>query len=83
MCKEIDLKEGSDYTLTGLMNYLNKTYKHKTFSDKKSKKKFILADIQQYAERGYLPDKYGGQKIEIIKSDKIGIKILRLKNKEK
>ena len=67
--------EKNEYTIQSLIIFLNAKFKCK-----KSGKKFNNSDIAQYERRGYLPYRYGGDKI--IAYDSMGVKLLRLE-KEK
>ena len=74
--KKIVLHKDSDFTPSTLVRWLNETQHVKG-----SGKEFTIRDVQQYTLRGSIPRQYGGQSIEIIEEDSIGIKILRLKTK--
>lgn len=67
-----------DYTFTGLCNYLNDKYGSKRIDGKETGNEFNHQDIQQYCRRGYLPKKYGGHTIEVIKDEHLGITLLRI-----
>lgn len=73
----IELKEGRDYTMSALVKALNKEY-----GSKRSGKEFTLGDIQQYVRRGFIPRLYGGQDIEVVENEKVGVKVLRLISKK-
>lgn len=62
--------EKNEYTITTLIEYLNKNYK------KKSGKPFNHSDISQYLIRGYLPYRYGGELLTI--KTESGIKVIVL-----
>lgn len=49
----------TQYTLTGLKDYLQKN-----FGDKNSGKPFNDQDVAGYVKRGKLPDHFGGDKIK-------------------
>lgn len=72
--KRIVLRVGEDFTPSALVRHLNDC-----FESKGSGKTFTIRDVQQYTLRGFLPKAYGGNSIEIIRQDKIGIKVLRLR----
>jgi len=65
----------SEYTIQSLIIFLNEK-----FGSKKSGKPFNNSDIAQYERRGYLPYRYGGDKI--IATDSMGVKLLKLKEDE-
>lgn len=69
----MDNNVGKEYTPLTLCKYLNNM-----FGGKKTGKKFNAQDIQQYERRGYLPKKYGGNKIDSYKHPTLGIKVLKL-----
>jgi len=69
----IKLNPETDFTPSQLRDWLNKTY-----STKSTDRPFTNSDIYMYTKRGYLPDVYSGAKIEIVKTENIGIKVLRL-----
>lgn len=72
---KIELDTETDFTPAALRDYLNNRFKNKATG-----KKFTMQDIQQYVLRGIIPPSYGGGfKVEVIESDEIGIKILRVK----
>lgn len=73
MGETVKLTEKRDFTMTALMNYLNKEY-----GGKRSGAEFNVRDIQQYTIKGRVPKAYGGKKIKVIENKIIGIKILRL-----
>lgn len=73
MSKEITLTEGSDFTMTALMHHLNNEYKAK-----RSGELFNIRDIQQYIIKRRIPKIYGGQKIEVVNNEQMGLKIFRL-----
>lgn len=76
--KHIDLSH--DITQTELMNLLNKKFAKKSFSTKTGEPvKFNQQDIQGYVTRKQLPNKYGGNKIRVIKPNN-GIVLLRIKD---
>jgi len=72
--KRIVLRVGEDFTPSALVRHLNEC-----FQSKSSGKEFSIRDVQQYTLRGFLPKAYGGNNIEVIQQDKIGIKLLRLR----
>ncbi len=77
--KHIDLN--LDLTQTDLMNLLNRKMGGKKFSTKKGKMSLFTAqDVQGYVERGQLPDKYGGNKIKVIKNPGSALVLLRITN---
>jgi hypothetical protein len=61
----------NEYTIKSFIHYLEKKY-----GSKISGKPFNASDICQYQMRGYLPYRYGGQKI--VCTDKFGVKIITL-----
>ena len=76
MGKTITLTEGKDFTMTALMDHLNKTY-----GKKRSGEPFNIRDVQQYIIKGKLPEIYGGEKIKKLDNSEIGIKVFRLSKK--
>jgi hypothetical protein len=70
----IKLNSDTDFTPAQLREWLNKKY-----GSKQSGKLFTNQDIFMYTKRGYLPPVYSGAQIAILKTNGIGIKILRLK----
>ncbi len=77
--------EKHEYTTEGLILYLTGKYK-KINNDnpsgtKKPRKKFTKDDIGQYLIRGYLPHRYGGNKITSKKIS--GIRVINLWLSEK
>jgi len=73
MSEEITLTEGTDFTMTALMHHLNNKYE-----SKRSGELFNVRDIQQYIIKKKIPKIYGGQSIELINNEQIGLKIFRL-----
>jgi len=69
----IKLNSGTDYTPAQLREWLNEKY-----GAKQTGKPFTNQDVFMYTRRGYLPDKYSGAKITVIKTGSIGIKLLRI-----
>ena len=69
----VKLNSKTDYTPSQLKAYLNKKY-----GGKLTGKPFTNQDVFMYTKRGYLPPVYSGAKIEVINSEGISIKILRL-----
>lgn len=63
--------EQNEFTTNSLVSYLNNE-----FGGKLSNKNFNHSDIAQYCIRGYLPYRYGGNKL-LIKYEE-GIKIIVL-----
>jgi hypothetical protein len=63
--------EKNEYTSRGLIEMLSDKY-----GTKHSGKKFNVGDITQYARRGFLPYRYGGNKLEVDHVQ--GIKIIRV-----
>jgi hypothetical protein len=69
----VKLNSKTDYTPTQLKAYLNKKY-----GGKITGKPFTNQDIFMYTKRGYLPPIYSGTKIEVMQTNGIGIRILRV-----
>lgn len=63
--------EKNEFTSRGLIDHLTER-----FGTKHSGKPFTISDVTQYARRGFLPHRYGGNKLEIQKQQ--GIKIIRV-----
>lgn len=61
--------EKGEYTIQSLIEYLTK--KH---GEKLTGKSFTQSDIHAYIKRGYLPFRYGGQKITMKVVE--GVKII-------
>lgn len=81
MSKEaIKIDPETDFSLSGLCTYMNKEYSKKTFTTKSNtdETKFTIQDIQGYQQRKMLPLKYGGHKIEVIRSQGQSLVILRI-----
>lgn len=68
------------YTRKTLADALNKTFKKKSFSKKKTKSKFTQQDIAQYLTYGKLPDKYGGNKLELVEEH--GVQFIKVDKEE-
>lgn len=67
--------EENEYTITSLIDYLSNNFKTKI-----SKKRFNNSDICQYCMRGYLPYRYGGNKLTF--RYEAGVKIITLGDSE-
>lgn len=72
--KKVVLNRDTDFTPSALVRWLNDEFESKT-----SGREFTIRDVQQYTMRGFLPKQYGGNVIEVIEEDEIGIKVLRIK----
>lgn len=68
------------YTRKTLAEKLNKHFKKKFFSNKKTKSKFTQQDIAQYLVKGKLPDKYGGNRLEIVEEH--GVQFIKVDKEE-
>lgn len=68
----MELKDG-EYTTNSLIAFLTKKFGQKT-----TKKDFNHSDIAQYCLKGYLPYKYGGNKLTVTYPG--GIKIIKLED---
>lgn len=74
---EMKLTPSIDFTAPKLVDHLNTTY-----GSKKTGKSFTVGDIQQYLRRGFLPKSYGGQLLQIVENEQIGLKVIRLVDKK-
>lgn len=71
--KFILLERGRDFTLTALAEHLNSIY-----GSKSSGAPFTAIDVQKYVKRGHLPEYIGGNSVEEIRDDNMGIKMVRI-----
>jgi hypothetical protein len=65
----------NEYTTPMLIDFLTQEYKCKL-----SKEPFTQSDIAQYCLRGYLPHRYGGNKLTVEKTS--GIKVITVHPKK-
>ena len=72
------LIEGRDFTPAKLRDHLNAK-----FGTKVTGKPFTKGDIQQYEMYGKIPPEYGGHTVRAICCEVIGIKVLRIKKKDR
>ena len=68
------LEAGVDYTLTAYANHLNMVH-----GNKKSDSPFTTDDVQKYAKRGKLPEYLGGNEVEEVVHEEMGIKMIKIK----
>lgn len=73
--KYILLERGKDFTLTALADQLNIIY-----GNKKSGEEYSAIDVQKYVERGHLPLYLGGYKLNELRDEGMGIKMVRISN---
>jgi len=70
---QLILSRTKDFTTSKLVKYLTDKY-----GSKESGKPFTIQDLQQYMGRLKLPKRYGGQRIESVESEEIGVKLIRV-----
>ena len=70
---EKEAKSANLYTARGLVQYLQDNYKVKS-----SGAEFNNSDVEQYIRYGFLPKRYGGHNITLVKGKVSGCKTYKL-----